>query len=206
MTAPTAKDIWQTLSRIDCRDKIENKVGISYLSWVWAWGILMEHYPEARFEFLPERAFADGSVETAVVITIGECQRKMTLPVMDRRKNSITNPSSRQVNDSRMRCLTKCLALFGLGHFIYAGEDLPMSGEPAQPPAPPAVITPEQAASLKRELEETRSDVKAFCKNFRIQSVDELPASVLAAAQKAIAAKRRRMATDAERADKGAAA
>ena len=24
-----------------------------------------------------------------------------------------------------MRCLVKCLAMFGLGHYIYAGEDLP---------------------------------------------------------------------------------
>ena len=26
-----------------------------------------------------------------------------------------------------MRCLVKCIALFGLGHYIYAGEDLPSS-------------------------------------------------------------------------------
>ena len=26
-----------------------------------------------------------------------------------------------------MRCLTKNLAMFGLGHYIYAGEDLPES-------------------------------------------------------------------------------
>ena len=24
-----------------------------------------------------------------------------------------------------MRCLTKCMAMFGLGHYIYAGEDIP---------------------------------------------------------------------------------
>ena len=28
-----------------------------------------------------------------------------------------------------MRCLTKNLALFGLGHYIYAGEDLPKATE-----------------------------------------------------------------------------
>ncbi len=31
-----------------------------------------------------------------------------------------------------MRCLTKCLAMFGLGHYIYAGEDIP-SGENKKP-------------------------------------------------------------------------
>ena len=24
-----------------------------------------------------------------------------------------------------MRCLVKCIAMFGLGHYLYAGEDLP---------------------------------------------------------------------------------
>ena len=29
-----------------------------------------------------------------------------------------------------MRCLTKCLAMYGLGHYIYAGEDLPKDADP----------------------------------------------------------------------------
>ena len=29
------------------------------------------------------------------------------------------------INKTIMRCLTKNLAMFGLGHYIYAGEDLP---------------------------------------------------------------------------------
>ena len=49
----------------------------------------------------------------------------MWLPVMDNRNNSIANPSSRQVSDTKMRCLVKCFALYGLGHYIYAGEDIP---------------------------------------------------------------------------------
>ena len=31
------------------------------------------------------------------------------------------------INKTIMRCLTKNLAMFGLGHYIYAGEDLPES-------------------------------------------------------------------------------
>lgn len=62
---------------------------------------------------------------------------------------------------------------------------------------PPAIINTAQAADLKRQLEETQSDVVAFCKNFRVGSVDELPASVLPAAQRALDSKRRRMAKDA---------
>lgn len=31
------------------------------------------------------------------------------------------------INTAIMRCLTKNLAMFGLGHYIYAGEDLPVT-------------------------------------------------------------------------------
>jgi hypothetical protein len=37
----------------------------------------------------------------------------------------IEKVDSFNVNTAIMRCMTKCLALFGLGLYIYAGEDLP---------------------------------------------------------------------------------
>ena len=120
--------IWKTLSAVNVNDHVK-KIGpakLSYLSWAWAWGTLMEHYPEATYcvERDPLR-MADGSMEVHCSVYIGACIRDMWLPVMDNRHNSIMNPSSRQVSDAKMRCLTKCLAMFGLGHYIYAGEDLP---------------------------------------------------------------------------------
>ena len=47
------------------------------------------------------------------------------LPVLDHRNKPIQNPDSFAVNTSIMRCLAKCIALHGLGLYIYAGEDLP---------------------------------------------------------------------------------
>jgi hypothetical protein len=35
-----------------------------------------------------------------------------------------------------MRCLVKCLALYGLGHYIYAGEDVPQVHKPDRKPDP----------------------------------------------------------------------
>ena len=58
-------------------------------------------------------------------VKIGELERLMWLPVMDYKNKAIVNPDTRAVSDTRMRCLTKCLAMYGLGHYIYAGEDLP---------------------------------------------------------------------------------
>jgi len=56
--------------------------------------------------------------------------RTCMLPVMDHRNKPIMNPDAFQVNTAIMRCMTKALGLFGLGLYIYAGEDLPMDAEP----------------------------------------------------------------------------
>ena len=144
----TAAEIWETLSRVDVSEHIETKNGLSYLSWAWAWGTLMEYYPEAEFEFIKHTSeggsitdileYKDGSASVQCKITIpgkldtdkkilGSVTRQMWLPVMDYRNKAITNPDSRSISDSKMRCLVKCIAILGLGHYIYAGEDLPES-------------------------------------------------------------------------------
>ena len=129
----TYKEVWDKLSKIDCSDKIEKKMNLSYLSWAWAWGVLMEEYPQASYLYyqgegdVPYVKFPDGTAEVRCRIAIDNLSREMTLSVMDNRNNAIQNPSSRQVNDTKMRCLVKCLAMYGLGHYIYAGEDVPSS-------------------------------------------------------------------------------
>jgi len=134
---PTYASVWKTLSAIDCTDKAEKKNGLTYLSWAWAWGILMEHYPEATYQFLNEEWDNQGHATVWVSVKIGELDRMMWLPVMDYKNKAIPNPDTRAVSDTRMRCLTKCLAMYGLGHYIYAGEDLPPSGDAAEEkPAP----------------------------------------------------------------------
>jgi len=131
----TYKEVWDTLSNVDCSEHIEKKMNLSYLSWAWAYGTLMEHHSDAQFTF---QAFADsdgimrdamfypdGSASVHVTVSIGNLSRSMWLPVMDNRNNAISNPTSRQISDAKMRCLVKCIAMFGLGHYIFAGEDLP---------------------------------------------------------------------------------
>jgi hypothetical protein len=44
---------------------------------------------------------------------------------MDNRNNAISNPDSRKISDATMRCLAKCIACFGIGLYIFAGQDLP---------------------------------------------------------------------------------
>ena len=74
---------------------------------------------------MPYVRYPDGTGEVRCRISIDNLTREMTLCVMDFKNNAVKNPNSSQVNNSKMRCLTKCLAMFGLGHYIYAGEDLP---------------------------------------------------------------------------------
>ncbi len=117
-------NIWKKLSAIDVSAKIEKKGRLNYLSWAWAWGELMDNYPSATYSFLPNEYHVDDSVTVHCTLTVEGLTRSMWLPVMDNKNNSVSNPTSRQISDTKMRCLTKCIAMFGLGHNIYAGEDI----------------------------------------------------------------------------------
>jgi len=124
-----AGEVWATLSAIDCSQHVEKKMNLSYLSWAWAWATLMKHYPESNYLFESPSQRDDGTVEVWVAVNVSKegksLARRMWLPVMDHKNNAIPNPTTRHISDTRMRCLTKCLAMFGLGHYIYAGEDIP---------------------------------------------------------------------------------
>jgi hypothetical protein len=124
-------EIWKTLSAINVNAYVQEKMGLRFLSWARAWEAVMSVYPDARFKMLPSETFGDGSVEVWCSVEIKGHERSMWLPVMDHRNNSIVNPSSRQVSDARMRCLVKCLAMFGLGLYIYQGEDIPRAEKQA---------------------------------------------------------------------------
>ena len=41
--------IWETLSKIDVSEHTEEKNGLTYLSWAWAWGKVKDSYPQARY-------------------------------------------------------------------------------------------------------------------------------------------------------------
>ena len=49
---------------------------------------------------------------------------------MDNYNKAILEPTATQINNSIKRCLVKCFALFGLGLYIYRGEDLPEDDKP----------------------------------------------------------------------------
>jgi hypothetical protein len=117
--------VWATLSIIDCSEHIKKKGQFSYLSWTWAWEMVKENYPDATYKILKDRSFEDGSMEVRVSVVIDSLEHTMWLPVLDFKNNAIQHPNAFDINTARMRCLVKCLAMHGLGHYIYAGESLP---------------------------------------------------------------------------------
>ena len=127
------KQIWDELSIIDVSEHIEKKGNLSYLSWAWAYGTLMKYYPNNSYSFSHE-SFADGTMMVECMLTIHSgndvAMRSMWLPVLDYKNQPIANPNAFQINTARMRCLVKCISQFGLGHYIYAGEDLPEGSKP----------------------------------------------------------------------------
>ena len=123
-------EVWNTLSQVNVNEHVQTKMKLSYLSWAFAWGQLMEYYPDSKFEFKDPVIMPDSSVEVWVDVSVtngkGFLTRSMWLPVMDHKNKAIKDPDARAISDTRMRCLVKCLGLFGLGFYIYAGEDLPI--------------------------------------------------------------------------------
>lgn len=124
--------VFATLSVIDCKEHIEKKNNLSYLSWAWAWQILKENFPSATYTIYENAEglnyHTDGRtcwVKTGV--TVEGIEHIEYLPIMDYRNASIPRDkvTSFDVNKAIQRSLTKAVARHGLGLYIYAGEDIP---------------------------------------------------------------------------------
>lgn len=137
------------LNAINVNDKVEQKNGLTYLSWAYAWGEVKKLYPDANYTIYENadgwNYHTDGKtcwVKTGV--TINGIEHIEMLPVMDFRNASILldKVTSFDVNKAIQRSLTKAVARHGLGLYIYAGEDLPEEEANAQKEAPQPPITP----------------------------------------------------------------
>lgn len=135
------KSVFNTLNDIDVSKRVEKKQNLSYLSWSWAWTEVKKRYPNATYTIYEREAIIDDRGNTCPVnyftdgltawvkvgVTIEGLEHIEQLPVMDLRNNSLSlaQVNSTNVNKTIKRCLTKAIAMHGLGMYIYAGEDLP---------------------------------------------------------------------------------
>ena len=131
---------FNTLNRINVNDKTEQKNGLTYLSWAWAWGEVKKLFPDATYTIYENadgwNYHTDGRtcyVKTGV--TVNGIEHIEYLPVMDYKNKSIplNAVTSFDVNKAIQRSLTKAVARHGLGLYIYAGEDLPEAETESQP-------------------------------------------------------------------------
>lgn len=142
-----------------------------------------------------------------VKVTANELTHEMWLPVMDGANKAMkSRPYTYQVkeyvdgkatgqmveksvdsftmfdiNKTIMRCLTKCLAMFGLGLYIYNNEDMP-----EQEPEPVKLITKEQLLQLEELIKKIKKDGirEKFCIAYEIKNLKDMPMNQFASAIK----------------------
>ena len=190
------KSSFERLYNINVNDKKENKNGLTYLSWTWAWAEIKKIHPDAtyivkKFENgLPYVYDEKTGYMVFTEVTIDGLTHEMWLPVMDgnnkamkstpyevqtRYKTVTVNAATMfDINKTIMRCLTKNLAMFGLGLYIYAGEDLPDTGEPAQ--AEPK-IDEKELKMLRGYADELNVSAEEICQRYGVESLTELTKS-----------------------------
>lgn len=121
---------FEEIYSLNVNDKTEKKGQLTYLSWAWAWAEFKKKYPKATYTVDKfDGTYCTGNEKLGWMVRTevfaDELCYEMWLPIMDMRNNAILSPKMTDVNKTIMRCLTKNLAMFGLGLYIYAGEDLP---------------------------------------------------------------------------------
>lgn len=109
----------------------EKKGRFTYLSWPWAQQELLKRDPDAMWCVVdwpggwPYIQTPAGAFVRVVVTFMGKTQ-EFTHPVLDDRNKAIQEPTAFDINTSIMRAFVKCAAVgFGLGLYIYSGDDLP---------------------------------------------------------------------------------
>ena len=132
---------FEKLSAINVNKHVEKKKDLTYLSWAWAWSEVKKACPDATYK-IGETEYDDAlGFMCHTTVTIEGETLEMWLPVMDGANKSmlkrsytystrfgdktVESATTFDINKTMMRCLVKNLAMFGMGIYIYAGEDLP---------------------------------------------------------------------------------
>ena len=187
---------FKELIELNVNERTEEKNGLTYLSWSWAWTEIIKRYPSATYEIkkfennLPYVYDEKTGYMVFTSVSINGITREMWLPVMDGANKAMldheytyevkkkewdniaksyvftkdTKTCSKatmfDINKTIMRCLTKNLAMFGLGLYIYSGEDLPET------------IDDTPMNNYKQELEtyikEHNLDKKEICSSYNL--------------------------------------
>ena len=141
-----SKSNFQKLYELDVNHKTDNKNGLKYLSWAFAWAEFKKVYPDTlytvdHYDGKPYLHDDHLGYLVSTQVTIDGLSLPMQLPVMDNKNKAMKSipyqyktrngmkdveaATMFDINTAIMRCLVKNLAMHGLGLYIYAGEDIP---------------------------------------------------------------------------------
>lgn len=220
------KSVFETLNAINVNDMVEKKKTekstLTYLSWSSAWQVVKEEFPDVEYEILrnPETnlPYWYDPLTGYMVFTKATIEgqtHQMWLPVMDGTNHAMkaepyqvqtkykkfTVPAATMcdINKAIMRCLVKNLSMFGLGLYIYRGEDLPdgesqaqqaqqaqyanepikkaVAQAPAQQKAPvkdTRPVTPQMVDFIKKTLEEHQVPTDFIYEKYKVSQLNDL--------------------------------
>ena len=132
------------LDRVDVTKHIKKKGKFNYLSWAYAVRELKTKHPTATWTIHEYGENCTPFVKTEcgffveVWVDVDGVSLSQVHPVLDNRNQPIEKPNAFHINTSLQRGLAKCIALHGLGLYIFAGEDLPE----------PDALTPKEEENL----------------------------------------------------------
>jgi len=191
---------FKELYAVNVNDNVEKKNGLTYLSWAWAWAEFLKRYPQAEYEIvkfdgLPYVYDANTGYMVYTRVTVDDLTREMWLPVMDGankamlalpykytdkygKEHTVAGATMFDINKTIMRCLVKNLAMFGLGLYIYAGEDLPEEEQsapktlPSKGPVMPEKASKKDVAYISSNA--TENELKTIRDVYDVPSLEDL--------------------------------
>ena len=143
------KSIFEKFYSLNVSEYVEKKDDLTYLSWTYAWAEAKKRFPNLTYKIhlfgenhLPYVYDENTGYMVFTEVTINNLTHTMWLPVMNGSNKAMKNKpytydtkykkglvveaaTMFDINKTIMRCLVKNLAMFGLGLYIYSGEDLP---------------------------------------------------------------------------------
>lgn len=239
-TTTSKKSVFDTLYNINVNEHTEQKNGLTYLSWAWAWAEVKKKYPDAQYHIcmfgetdLPYVYDEKTGYMVFTEVTINGITHEMWLPVMDNNNKAmksepyqykVKNPNFKyakqdkdgrwvdkygkeqpeyltknvaaadmfDVNKTIMRCLVKNLAMFGLGLYIYAGEDIPAEtpeevaerkmkdlGDAEIPSAEQFIQDVKNASNpkitkIRGIAERIGQPIENICKTYKVKAIEDL--------------------------------
>ena len=183
---------FEKLYQINVNDKTEEKNGLTYLSWAYAIAEFKKVHPNMTYEVkkfengLPYVYDENTGYMVFTSMTVDGLTHEMWLPVMDGNNKAmkaqpyivktkykeitVQAATMFDINKTIMRCLVKNMAMFGLGLYIYSGEDLPEDMRSDE----------EKIAEIKKLIQQTDTDTKKYLYSMgakfkrELGSVDEM--------------------------------